>query len=115
MIRAEKHKIGVGKYTNSDKKPNRVLGSYTQNEKNIGMLSEATYRGSISPSYYDPVPFDKFKTKYRTARIYKPKTDKPDNRLKKDDKPNPHSYKPEEGLKLTTRKAKNFQFSKMPK
>ena len=79
------------------------------------MLSEARYRGAISPSYYDPVPFDKFKTKYRTARIYKPKTDKPDNRLKKDDKPNPHTYRPEEGLKLTTKKVKDYKFSKNPK
>jgi len=104
----------VGKYDASPKK-SKVLGTYTQNESDMGMISEAVFKGMQTPHSYEMVPFDKFKTKYRTARIYKPKTDKPDNRLKKDDSPNPHTYRPEGGLQLTTKKVKNYKFSKMPK
>lgn len=99
---------GVGKYevqkSNEYANLDRVKGTYTSKAPMTGVMAEAQYKGMTSPSHYNAVNIDLIKQKYRTARIYKPKTDAPaDWKPKRTNAPAVGSYEDAKARAMTER------------
>ena len=94
---------GVGKYELNNK--DKVKGTYTFKEPITGVMAEAQYKGLSSPSHYNSVDIHVIKQKNRTARIYKPTTEKDDGKLKKDNSLSPCSYSIDKAVDLVGKKS----------
>ena len=98
---------GVGKYETQGQLcygKDRVKGTYTSKAPISGVMSEAQYKGMTSPSHYNSVDINLIKQKYRTARIYKPKTDAPtDWKPKRSNAPAVGSYENDKARAMTER------------
>ena len=96
---------GVGKY-DVQKSMDRVRGTYTTKAPISGVMAEAQYKGMTSPSHYNAVNLNLIKQKYRTTRIYKPKTDAPaDWKPKRTNAPAVGSYENDKARAMTERSA----------
>lgn len=56
------------------------------------MLEEAIAKGMDTPSHYNSVDQNLIKNRVLATKIMKPKTDKPENKIEKNNSPNPHTY-----------------------
>ena len=100
IMKSSKKLPGVGKYDLLPNK-NKIHGTYTYKEPMSGVMAEAQYKGMSSPSHYNAVDINLIKQKYRTTRIYKPREEKTDWKVSKNDSPSPSSYQIESGKLLT--------------
>jgi hypothetical protein len=66
-----------------------------------GFSDEAIFFGMSTPSHYNSVDLDKVKDRTISYKIQKPKDGKPDNKIVKDNKPSPFSYRKEDSIDKT--------------
>lgn len=114
VITSAKKTPGVGKYDVMGSKP-KVLGNYRSTQEGGGFSDEAKAIGMSTPSHYPAIDMDKLKNRTLATKIYKPKNGPGDNRIVKENSPNPHTYRKEDAYDKTQSTNIKFGIPKGPK
>ena len=99
IIKKAKFTPGIGKYDIAKKA--KILGNYKSTQEGGGSVDEAKAIGMATPAPYNAIDLDIIKHKTFALKISKPKLGPGENKLVKNNDPNPHTYKKEESYDKT--------------
>ena len=114
VVNNAKKTPGVGKYDVTGPKI-KVHGNYTTKQEGGGFSDEAKAIGMSSPSHYPAIDMDKMRSRTLATKIYKPKGGPGDNRIVKENSPNPHTYRKEDAFDKTQSTNIKYGIPKGPK